>query len=113
MRKMMKQRYEEQQIRAFSRAIEWSERERLAQEARDKGAPYLARRQVAIAQELAKHRKREGARREAAALTAQLERARDRSSLPSVDEIAARYWTDEGFPEVLERLPDVQSERAL
>ena len=96
MRTMMRVRHQEQQVRSFSRSIEWSEQERLAREARANGTPELARRQVAIARELAKHFKQEGNAREAAALAEQLDRVRTRppSLFPSVSELTETHWAD-------------------
>jgi hypothetical protein len=96
MRNAMRARHEEQQVRALSRAIEWAEQERTAAEARAKDAPAIARRQVAIAQQLAKQRKREGDKREAAALAEQVAWARGRSRMPSVDQLVSTYWSEEG-----------------
>jgi hypothetical protein len=106
MRNAMRVRHEEQQVRALSREIEWAEQERMAAEARVKDAPTLARRQVAIAQQLAKHRKRDGDEREAAALAEQVAWARGRSHMPTVDELASTYWANE-------RSADVQREGLL
>jgi hypothetical protein len=88
MRKAMRVRADEQKVRAFLRGVEWSEQERLAQEARERGAPASVRQQVAIACELAKIARREGDRREAAALADLVARARDDSGKAAVDELA-------------------------
>lgn len=106
MRAMMRERSEEQQIRAFSRAIEWAERERMAKEAREKGLPALARRQAAIAAALGRYRKRKADQREDAARAEHVARVRNRSGMISVDELISTYWANE-------ELTDVQSERTL
>jgi hypothetical protein len=95
MRNAMRVRHEEQQVRALSRAIEWTEQARMAAEARAKGAPDIARRQVAIAQQLAKQRKREGDEREATARAEQVAWARSRPHIPNVDELTSTYWAEE------------------
>jgi hypothetical protein len=106
MRTAMRVRHEEQQVRALFRGIEWAEQERMAADARAKGASIIARRQVAVAVQLAKQRKREGDEREATARAEQVAWARGRSSMPSVDELTSTYWAGE-------RSTDVQREGLL
>lgn len=79
MRNAMRVRAEEQNIRAFSRAIEWSERQQGAQAAAQSDVAKLARMQIADAINLANKTKRTGGQREAAAVAELVTWAQNRS----------------------------------